>query len=142
MVKKKGKSKVSEQKNRNRTRALARDRKARKPAKRAGSGKKDCARSVFESRAFQGKLLRQMERQQRRERNMLHPRTSCRVSCKEKKGTEKTLEGLAARPSPRNHVMEEKEGERHWKGVESGYDERTSHESSTPYRAVAVCCCS
>ena len=71
MVKKKGKSKrlTLRQKNRNRTRALARDRKARKLAKRAGvSGKKRLRRDpgIPNLAPFKEKLLRQMERQQKK----------------------------------------------------------------------------
>ena len=119
MVKKKGKSKrlTLKQKNRNRTRALARDRKARKLAKRAGlNGGKKLRRDpgIPNLAPFKEKLLRQMERQQRKREEHAESVRERRAEYRamKRKEKQKTLEGLAAEAKSRGITFNEEEEQR------------------------------
>jgi len=118
MVKKKGKSKrlTLKQKNRNRMRALARDRKARKIAKRSGSGKKRLRRDpgIPNLAPFKEKLLKQMERKQRKREEHAAQVRERRAEFREKKRKEKqrSLEQLASEAKKRGITFEEEESQR------------------------------
>lgn len=119
MVAKKGKSKrlTLKQKHRNRTRAIARDRKARKLAKRAGvKSRKKLKRDpgIPNLAPFKEKLLKQMNRRkEKREENARQVRERRAEHLKKKrKEKKKTLEDMAAEAKARGITFEEEEAQR------------------------------
>ena len=120
MVKKKGKSKrlTLKQKHRNRTRAIARDRKVRKLKKKAGmkGGGTKLRRDpgIPNLAPFKEKLLRQMEYKQRKAEEHQESVRERRAAHRQKKRQEKmrSMEQLAAEAKSRGITFDEEQKQR------------------------------